>query len=315
MPLDPIFNLYEIRDEETLRSENELRYRKHLEADAVEFSLRRERDSFSYYLEQKPHWKNDLHRHRFFEILLFVKGRGNYVSEKSRFIVKPGDVLFVNPSLRHTFFPLESSLARINISFDARKIAESGESETVIRAHHLFKPFFEGDLRLHIGDPGEWRRLLHHFFGLVHVDTTTTRLKAELSRSLLAAGLGFIYEAFQREVSQKSSSLRGGELFDLRERVIGRLDRKIYVSEIARELGLETRNFSAEFRRRHGMSFPDYLNVLRVEEARRLLAASNLPVTRIALETGFNNTAYFNRTFKRLTRLVPVEYRRRHGVK
>ncbi|MBL8994303.1 MAG: AraC family transcriptional regulator, partial [Spirochaetia bacterium] len=79
--------------------------------------------------------------------------------------------------------------------------------------------------------------------------------------------------------------------------------------------GIEPRKFPAEFRRRHGMSFPDYLNVLRVEEARALLASSDLPVTRIALQTGFNNTAYFNRTFKRLTRLVPVEYRRRHRVR
>jgi AraC-like DNA-binding protein len=46
---------------------------------------------------------------------------------------------------------------------------------------------------------------------------------------------------------------------------------------------------------------------LRIEEARRRLAAGGATVTGVALDLGFSSSQYFASSFKRLTRMTPRE--------
>ncbi|HMQ60632.1 MAG TPA: helix-turn-helix domain-containing protein [Flavilitoribacter sp.] len=57
-----------------------------------------------------------------------------------------------------------------------------------------------------------------------------------------------------------------------------------------------------------------YVQNLRVDEARRLLERSMIPVEEIAYQVGYDNTAFFSRVFKRATRLTPGTYRRKFGL-
>lgn len=54
-----------------------------------------------------------------------------------------------------------------------------------------------------------------------------------------------------------------------------------------------------------------YLIDYRIQMAERLLTSSSLTVTQIALETGFNNSAYFTKIFKELRGITPSQYRSR----
>ena len=53
----------------------------------------------------------------------------------------------------------------------------------------------------------------------------------------------------------------------------------------------------------------EYLNQYRLNMAARQLTATDLPVTTIALESGFNNISYFNRVFKKYFGITPREFR------
>lgn len=57
------------------------------------------------------------------------------------------------------------------------------------------------------------------------------------------------------------------------------------------------------------MSFPHFLNKLRINHAVHLLENSNLKVSEIATEVGYHDTSHFNRTFKSLLDLTPSAYR------
>ena len=59
------------------------------------------------------------------------------------------------------------------------------------------------------------------------------------------------------------------------------------------------------------MTVHRYLTRLRVENAARLLCASRLSVTEIALATGFESSNYFSHVFRAQMGLSPKEYRRR----
>jgi len=54
----------------------------------------------------------------------------------------------------------------------------------------------------------------------------------------------------------------------------------------------------------------DYLQNLRLEAAKRLLEAGQLPVDEISAEVGYEDASFFRRLFKRRTGLTPSQYRR-----
>ena len=58
------------------------------------------------------------------------------------------------------------------------------------------------------------------------------------------------------------------------------------------------------------MSFSDYINRLRVEEAmsRMITKEEGTPLKVIALEVGFNNDSSFYRHFRKVTGMTPVEW-------
>lgn len=70
--------------------------------------------------------------------------------------------------------------------------------------------------------------------------------------------------------------------------------------------------FSKYFRRMSGMHFTDYLNIVRVNEAVRMLQEKRCSVTEIACRTGFGTIRSFNRVFKAVTgytpRTLPSDY-------
>ena len=82
------------------------------------------------------------------------------------------------------------------------------------------------------------------------------------------------------------------------------------ISETTEIAGIPERTFKRRFKAATGCSLIEYLQNLRVEEAKRLLETSDLPVDEISAETGYSDTSFFRRLFKRLTGLTPSNYRR-----
>ena len=78
---------------------------------------------------------------------------------------------------------------------------------------------------------------------------------------------------------------------------------------VALRFGLAPNHVSRLFRQEGIMSFVDYLNMVRVSRAKKLLQESNLPLKAIATACGYQDTAYFCRVFKRICKLTPTEFR------
>lgn len=86
-------------------------------------------------------------------------------------------------------------------------------------------------------------------------------------------------------------------------------DPDLTLDRIARRLGLPARQVSGAINRALGLNMSQYVNGHRVEEAKRLLATSDQPVTEIQLAAGFQTKSNFNREFRRLAGCSPSEWR------
>ncbi len=67
--------------------------------------------------------------------------------------------------------------------------------------------------------------------------------------------------------------------------------------------------FSRMFNQHTGVTLSDYINELRVKEAKRRLGETDDSVTRICFDTGFDSIRTFNRAFKKFTGRTPGEFR------
>jgi transcriptional regulator GlxA family with amidase domain len=77
--------------------------------------------------------------------------------------------------------------------------------------------------------------------------------------------------------------------------------------------GLPERSFMRRFAKAVGMRPLDYVHALRLEEAKQMLETTDLTVEAIANETGYEDTSFFGRLFRRKTDLSPAQYRLRFG--
>ena len=79
---------------------------------------------------------------------------------------------------------------------------------------------------------------------------------------------------------------------------------------LAKELGVSKYHLSHVFSARLHTSFREYVNALRLDCARDLLAATELSMLEVSMESGFDSLRTFNRVFQERFRQTPSQYRK-----
>ena len=82
------------------------------------------------------------------------------------------------------------------------------------------------------------------------------------------------------------------------------------ITNVVELAGIPERSLKRRFKIATGTSLIEYIQNLRVEEAKRLLEQDSMAVDSICAETGYEDAAFFRRLFKRSTGLTPSQYRR-----
>jgi len=84
----------------------------------------------------------------------------------------------------------------------------------------------------------------------------------------------------------------------------------IRLDRAAREACLSPFHFQRLFARTFGETPHDFLTRLRMDQARQLLAAGDLPVTEVCLEVGYSSLGTFSSRFASFTGQSPSAFRR-----
>ena len=84
----------------------------------------------------------------------------------------------------------------------------------------------------------------------------------------------------------------------------------ITLGELAEVAGMNPQYFCRAFKEVTMQSPMDYVIYYRLEQAVRLLSATDLSVMEVAMECGFNDCSYFIRVFKKQKNVTPNQYRK-----
>lgn len=83
----------------------------------------------------------------------------------------------------------------------------------------------------------------------------------------------------------------------------------VQLKQLAQQFDISVRSFNRRFRAAAGTTPLQYLQEVRLEQAKALLKQSNLSIAEIAFAVGYQDTSYFSSLFKRANAITPNEYR------
>lgn len=104
-------------------------------------------------------------------------------------------------------------------------------------------------------------------------------------------------------------------LLRAKDRMDGACHEEWPVKRLAEVSAVSAAHFAREFKKTFGTPPHRYLLTRRIERATALLRDTNLPITEVALQTGWNSVGTFGRVFNDITGESPGEFRTRESSK
>lgn len=227
------------------------------------------------------------HLHRDFEFVYVLSGELEVSVAERRERAQAGDLALVLPNQVHAYRTPAASQALVCVFSGDYVSAFQREMEGCAGERSVFAcpAALDGYLR-------------EGFLGVDGPDKFT-----------LMAALYAVCAQYKRAVPAASAPRRSDELLVRLMRYVEENYREdISMKQAARALGYSENYLSRAFHTAVGMNFRQYVNQYRVQLACRLIEQRRGSMTRIAMESGFQNIRSFNRAFMRATGRTPSHY-------
>ncbi|WP_440119049.1 helix-turn-helix domain-containing protein [Paenibacillus sp. QZ-Y1] len=251
----------------------------------------------------------DDHLHDHYELYYLLSGERIYFIKDRSYRVKAGDLVFVDRNTVHK--TLESGRPdhdRIVIYIKPELFTELAISTEL--AEELQEPFgWEIPILTlpPLVNEGVERMVSEMINEMIHVQTGSSLLLRHRSVELLLC-------AYR---NQHLGTVRSGDselvLHPKTQAVVRYLNENyqesLVLTEVAALFRISPHYLSRLFKQTTGFTFIDYLNLLRVKEAQRLLRETEDSITEIAWRVGFSNFSHFGKMFKRTVQMSPRTYR------
>jgi AraC-like DNA-binding protein len=248
------------------------------------------------------------HPHHFWEICYVLGGGGRYFIEKQSYPMGPGDVFLVNDHEIHNI------------------VAEKTDRVTVMFSPHVLNliPHVDGlSLRnLFVDRPPDKSHLVRlEEREKDEVEALSLLLAREYDNrdrgfwaiclGCLSAQMGIVARAYYREHTATHVFSATEQLV---QEMIGVIERhvteRLSLTELAARAGVSPSYFSTVFKKVTGIPLVSFINLKRLQKAKELLRTTELKVSAVSVESGFNDLSHFNRVFKRELDVSPLRYRR-----
>lgn len=282
---------------------------------AIEMRLPRDFDkSFILFRETEKYFPTTLHYHPEYELVLIVSSTGRRMVGDHIGHFDADDLVFMGPKLPHVW---------MNDPQYLNGHADQQADAIVIQ----FVEEFLGEKFLSIPEMADFKKVLElSSQGMVIKGATRKKINSlmkgmvEMNGLQLLSALFMIFEllsntseyellgspGFVQTIQLQSPS----RFTKVTEYIMCNFDRNITLSEVASNSNMAITTFCNFFKANYRVSFINYVNIVRIGYACKLLNDSDKNIVEVAYECGYNCLANFNRQFKKLKKMTPTEYRR-----
>ncbi|HHV95919.1 MAG TPA: AraC family transcriptional regulator [Clostridiaceae bacterium] len=238
-------------------------------------------------MKKEGQTKSSHHFHDFWQLEITTRGNIIALLEEKTLKMSPGDMLLIKPGLFHQFIYEAPGVSIISIKFSIEDKNIDIENEVYIK-----RSLFTGRI-----------------ISSIDVLTSTTVLdiyeKKFIEGHLDALIFYITSEGFKQSTENKSKII-----LDIMAYIKSQNGRRVTINELAEKFSYSRSHLSKIFKQEYGMSLKSYIDTLRLEKAKEMLAYSERTISEIAHELDFKDIYTFSRFFKRNTGLSPKHYRK-----
>ena len=250
------------------------------------------------------------HDHDFDEIVIVLDGSAvQYINSES-YPVSAGDVYIVKSDSVH-YFSDQHNFKVFNIGFQpwvfndfSRLIAKTPGYAALFTFEPAYRKQSRFSQHLHLNmaqlhSLSEMLDTLKHVIRRDSNDLVVTALFLQIT--------DFLCHAYH-ETTESSTNHHNPYAS-----IIGYIDKNftssITLEELSRHSGLSKNGIISIFKRLYHTTPIQYINTLRIYRAEELLRTTDMPITQVALECGFNDSNYFARAFRQAKGMTPRAFR------
>ncbi|HLZ58211.1 MAG TPA: AraC family transcriptional regulator [Ktedonosporobacter sp.] len=141
------------------------------------------------------------------------------------------------------------------------------------------------------------------------------KLYAQTAAQMLAVHLLHHYTSLPGNIQEDTQGLVPRQLKYIIDFILAHLNQDLSLVTLAQQVGFSTYHFARLFRQATGESPHQFVLRQRIERAQRLLRETDMPLTHVALESGFAHQSHLTQAFKRHLNLTPRTYRHDHSIR
>lgn len=253
------------------------------------------------------------HWHEEIEILVVTKGSAVLILNNDRYELKEGYVAFILPNHLHLVTVL------LGDTFDFYAVVFHPDLLSSFIQDVIQQQYFDSVLQENILFPTVLSAQEAKEFGIADVLSDIYALFAKKepcfellikARLYVVWSLYYLHGTSSASVSERTSDYRIALVKSIIDYLHTHYESQITLDILAAYFHLSREHLCRLFKKMTRMSPIEYLNFYRISTSTRLLRETDHEISDIALEIGFNNISYFNRTFKRYMHVTPGEYRK-----
>ncbi|MFA6101351.1 MAG: AraC family transcriptional regulator [Victivallaceae bacterium] len=245
-------------------------------------------------------------------------GHGYFIMADMQYAVQPGDLIIIPPYLLHIINcckgePLIQYVIHFDLQFDSEKqgklLLEEGMNYTGYCELH---GNFFADFPAVVNVPIPERHRVEEIFRQM---SDELKLRPPYWELTLKAGMLELLNIFFRSSKQNSTAPRraGCKNWHNLERALQYIQahyrEPLDLAAVSREAGLSLNYLCRVFKDYTHTSIHQYINTVRLVEAKRRIATGESSFKVIAAECGFSSVHLFSRIFKAISGQTPSEYR------
>jgi AraC-like DNA-binding protein len=270
---------------------------------------------FPFYIKRKQHTLVPPHRHDFIEFTLILSGRGKEYINGSVHPMAPGTIVLLLPYQVHRIeADPQAPLDMYICNFDIKLLTEGTQPR-----QRLWDLIFGGDnepLSFVQVDATSFQEIRKQFEILLKEYCSNefgreVMIKAKLLESLT------IFARNIRNANNKPGYLESVSPFipkpvwQMVKYIHEHYMESISLSVLSEAFQLHPAYISELFSEHYGIPFLEFVQELRIRHACSLLLSSDMPLSQVSAESGFDSYPTFNRTFRKLKGVSPRTYKGR----
>ena len=215
-----------------------------------------------------------------------------------------GDVFFVNEGIRHqtrTITDCEFLLIQAKIDFEF-----TGE----IRSKFQYLTQMDEDYAYYPKDTATSKLLASSLETIIREDTEREEGYSVFIKSELLKIYAILYREGVLQFPGENIEKNFHKLAPILNYIEEHYSEQVTLETITKMFNIEKTYFCKFFKNNMNTTFTQYLNIVRINRAKKLLLSTNKSITEIATETGFSSSSYFAETFRKIVHCTPAQYQR-----